>query len=84
MKRIKSQYKENNNKTRIDESDDKSERNKDISKPIKRNSEKSTSTNNLSEKLNEENVNTLEKWMNKLAAININDNNNNESKDLMK
>ena len=61
MKRIKSQYKENNNKTRIDESDDKSERNKDISKPIKRNSEKSTSTNNLSEKLNEENVNTLEK-----------------------
>ena len=61
MKRIKSQYKENNNKTRIDESDDKSERNKDISKPIKRNSEKSTSTNNLSEKLNEENVNNLEK-----------------------
>ena len=83
MKRIKSQYKENNNKTRIDESDDKSERNKDISKPIKRNSEKSTSTNNLSEKLNEKNVNTLEKWMNKFATININDNNN-ESKNLMK
>ena len=47
------------------------------------NSIKSSFTNNSSEKLNEENTTTLEKLANKLAAININDNDN-ESKNLHK
>ena len=85
MKRIKSQHKKKLTtiKTGIDDSDDKSKINEDISKPIVHNSEKSTSTNNSSEKLTEENTTTLEKLTNKLAAININDNNN-ESKNLHK
>ena len=57
-----------NNKTRIDDSDDE---------PIVHNSKKSISANNSSKKLNEENTTTLEKSTNKLATVNINDNNNN-------
>ena len=77
------QQKLNNNKTRTDDSDNGSDINEDISKPIAHNSKKSTSTNTSSEKLKEENTTTLEKLTNKLAAININDNDN-ESKNLPK
>ena len=80
MNRKSTQEQINNDKTCIDESDDEREVNKDVSKPTVHNSEKLTSTNNSSEKLNEENTTTL---MNKLAAININDNNN-ESENLHK
>ena len=45
------------------------------------NGKKSTSTNNSSGKLNEENTTTLKKLTNKLAGINIHDNDN-ESKNL--
>ena len=75
-KQKSTQEKIKNDKTHIDESDDKSEVNEDISKPTVHNSEKLTSTNNSSEKLNDENTTTFEKLTNKLAAININDNNN--------
>ena len=54
--------------------------NEDISKPVAHNGKKSTS-NNSSRKLNEENTTTLKKSMNKLAGINIHDNDN-ESKNL--
>ena len=47
------------------------------------NSIKSSSTNNSSEKLNEEKNTTLEKLANKLAAINVNYNDK-ESKNLHK
>ena len=71
----------NNNKTHIDDSNNKSEINEDISKPVAHNGKKSTSTNNSSGKLNEENTTTLKKLTNKLAGINIHDNDN-ESKNL--
>ena len=79
----KSTQANNSSKTRIDDINNESEINEDISKPIVHNSIKSSSTNNSSEKLNEENTTTLEKLTNKLAAININDNDN-ESKNLYK